>query len=165
MRLRGGPVYTASEPGDDRDDPNLEAGVSPERTGSRRARFVALSVALTGDPELPAVLATAYLKRLDRAHPGDVDKLLVAYEAGLAAGEHELQAIQDRVVDDAARWSTAREVVSIWLTSRLPGVDLAGPEVVPPEQYFQGRLWVTIQAHPPGLSGGYFGHWRYEPDS
>ena len=34
-----------------------------------------------------------------------------------------------------------------------------------PEEYFSGLAWKIIGAHPPGLSGGYFGHWRYRPDN
>jgi hypothetical protein len=34
-----------------------------------------------------------------------------------------------------------------------------------PEEYFSGLAWQIIGAHPPGLSGGYFGHWRYRPDN
>jgi hypothetical protein len=33
-----------------------------------------------------------------------------------------------------------------------------------PATYFGALLWPVIGAHPPGLSGGYFGHWRYLPD-
>jgi hypothetical protein len=34
-----------------------------------------------------------------------------------------------------------------------------------PEQYFRGMMWSVIRAHPPALSGGYFGYWRYPPEN
>ena len=30
--------------------------------------------------------------------------------------------------------------------------------------YFEAAVWRVIQAHPPALSGGYFGHWHYPPE-
>jgi hypothetical protein len=33
------------------------------------------------------------------------------------------------------------------------------------EEYFSGLAWLIIGAHVPGLSGGYFGHWRYRPEN
>ena len=39
------------------------------------------------------------------------------------------------------------------------------PEGGRPEHYFAGLFWRVIEAHPPGLSGGYFGHWTYPPDN
>lgn len=32
------------------------------------------------------------------------------------------------------------------------------------EDYFEAVLPRVIQAHPKGLSGGYFGHWHYPPE-
>jgi hypothetical protein len=32
------------------------------------------------------------------------------------------------------------------------------------EDYFEALLPRVIQAHPRGLSGGYFGHWHYPPE-
>lgn len=33
------------------------------------------------------------------------------------------------------------------------------------EEYYEGLIWKAIRAHPLGLSGGYFGHWKYEPEN
>ena len=33
-----------------------------------------------------------------------------------------------------------------------------------PEDYFDSLIWRAALAHPKGLSGGYFGHWRYPPE-
>ena len=126
---------------------------------------MALSIALTGDADLPADLAASYLRRLDTNHPHELDALLAAFESGLSPTGDEQEAITTRVVVDEALWTTAREIISIWMTSRLPRVDAVSPEIVAPEEYFQGRLWTSIRAHPQGLSGGYFGHWHYEPES
>ena len=36
--------------------------------------------------------------------------------------------------------------------------------IASPEDYFESVVWKVIQAHPPGLSGGYYGHWHYPPE-
>jgi hypothetical protein len=28
-------------------------------------------------------------------------------------------------------------------------------------RHFRGRFWQLVGGHPPGLSGGYYGHWTY----
>ena len=33
-----------------------------------------------------------------------------------------------------------------------------------PEDHFESLMWRAVQAHPPALSGGYFGHWHYPPE-
>lgn len=33
-----------------------------------------------------------------------------------------------------------------------------------PENHFESLMWRAVGAHPPGLSGGYFGHWHYPPE-
>lgn len=33
-----------------------------------------------------------------------------------------------------------------------------------PENHFESLMWRAALAHPPGLSGGYFGHWHYPPE-
>jgi hypothetical protein len=138
--------------------------VAPRSPRSRRARFMALSTALTGDADLPSDLAASYVRRLDAHHPDELDALLGAFESGLTSSGDEREAIATHVITDDALWSTAHEVISIWMTSRLPRVDAVAPETVAPEEYFQSRLWSAIRAHPQGLSGGYFGYWHYEPE-
>lgn len=65
----------------------------------------------------------------------------------------------------------ARSIVYALYTGMLPDVEGAEvrtgvrhPPIPAPEDHFESVLWRTIQAHPPGLSGGYFGHWHYPPE-
>ena len=94
---------------------------------SRRARFMALSTALTGDADLPSDLAASYVRRLDAHHPDELDALLGAFESGLTSSGDEREAIATHVIADEALWSTAREVISIWMTSRLPASTRSRP--------------------------------------
>jgi hypothetical protein len=66
----------------------------------------------------------------------------------------------------------ARAITYFLYTGLLPeanGSDLdpkadKKPEIQLPDDYFEAVLWRVILAHPPGLSGGYFGHWHYPPE-
>jgi hypothetical protein len=32
------------------------------------------------------------------------------------------------------------------------------------DQYYRALVWEAIGAHPPTLSNGYYGHWKYPPE-
>ncbi|MBC2845075.1 hypothetical protein [Winogradskyella flava] len=34
-----------------------------------------------------------------------------------------------------------------------------------PVPYYNGLVWKAIRAHPLGLTGGYFGYWKYKPEN
>tara|TARA_R110001599_G_scaffold227931_2_gene427017 strand:+ start:1984 stop:2394 length:411 start_codon:yes stop_codon:yes gene_type:complete len=34
-----------------------------------------------------------------------------------------------------------------------------------PVGYYSALIWPSIKAHPIGLTGGYFGHWKYIPEN
>ncbi len=74
---------------------------------SRRARFMALSTASTGDADLPSDLAASYVRRLDAHHPDELDALLGVFESGLTSSGDEREAIATDVIADEALWSTA----------------------------------------------------------
>jgi hypothetical protein len=65
------------------------------------------------------------------------------------------------------------KATTYWLyTGVFPGESVKGvvggtqpkPMIASPEDYFESVVWKVIQAHPPGLSGGYYGHWHYPPE-
>jgi hypothetical protein len=62
---------------------------------------------------------------------------------------------------------TVCQIILLWYTSAMWD-NLNIPPVMrysTPEEYFSGLAWRIMGAHVPGLSGGYFGHWRYRPDN
>jgi hypothetical protein len=75
--------------------------------------------------------------------------------------------VGQKMLADAGLRSTLCQIVLLWYTSALrdnesdPLVLRYGSE----QAYFGGLVWRILGAHPPGLSGGYFGHWRYRPDN
>jgi len=112
--------------------------------------FLDVSRRLTGLTVLPTFLAREYRARIVAAHGDDV----------LA---RVLSASDDELTTEATLRAVAEDIVMLWYASAT--VDERGVFVFGTlGQYFSSQLWQVIRAHPPGLSGGYMGHWRYPPE-
>lgn len=122
-------------------------------------RFLRLSEALVGESPLDAALAGPYLERIQATAEGaDLEALLDEYDAIVAAGGDVDAAITMRIMGHDELRRLARVIIVLWYLGEIGG---GGPA----EHYFQGLFWKVVSAHPPGLSGGYFGHWAYPPDN
>jgi hypothetical protein len=80
-----------------------------------------------------------------------------------------MQEIGQRIMNDAGLGPLAQQIIVLWYTSALHTKDEKGNDLwdfpEDPNQYFGGLVWSVIHAHPLGLSGGYFGHWKYPPEN
>lgn len=124
--------------------------------------FMAASRILTGIEELPVRLSDAYQKRLvDTNHATALDSLLAQFEALPNDPERPSKLIA-LVLQDPTLRVVAEQIVFLWYTSAT----LANKQLIfgTADEYFSSQLWTVIRAHPPALSGGYMGHWRYLPE-
>jgi hypothetical protein len=82
-----------------------------------------------------------------------------------------LDQVKKQIVANDSLRPTVCQVILLWYTSTVQDNLGMQPPAAPvmrfgtQEEYFSGLAWTIIGAHPPGLSGGYFGHWRYRPDN
>lgn len=134
---------------------------SPERM---LAQFIELSQILTGC-ELDVEQGSAHFERLlSTPLVPSIQDVLKRFER---LPKRSAAEVQRKLVADAALRPTLCQIVLLWYTSALrdsesdPSVLRYGSE----QEYFGGLVWRILGAHPPGLSGGYFGHWRYRPDN
>jgi hypothetical protein len=128
-------------------------------------RFAVVSEALTGWSGLDRVLAAEYLTRIRATGPAsDLPRLLQAYDASRSSRSDPDRAFADAVFGDEALRALCIEIILLWYLGEVhePNKPVVGGH---PEHYYRGLLWPTIRAHPPALSGGYFGHWAYPPDN
>jgi hypothetical protein len=125
---------------------------APEPTGAQR-----FCCALSGVDGVSERFADAAVDRSRRRFGDDVvDRLLRAFaDGGVDAVRRHPQV------------GAARALTYFLYTGLLP--DESGRPV--PDQteldeadYFEAVMWRAIQAHPRGLSGGYYGHWHYPPE-
>jgi hypothetical protein len=72
------------------------------------------------------------------------------------------RATDSQIMSDPALRGLAKAIIVLWYTADLVDDTTSGPTE---EQYFAALVWPVARAHPPGLSGGYFGHWTYPPDN
>jgi hypothetical protein len=128
------------------------------------AAFGRLSEILTGFEGLDPRMIASFATRLAGAtFHADFNRLLCRFaEIEAANALHDVpQALNDLMASDAVLRSVAQQIIYLWyLSAELDG---AAWRFGSPEEYSGALLWRAIGAHPPALSGGYMGHWRYPP--
>jgi hypothetical protein len=140
---------------------------TPKRRASKKegalSLFVELSSVLIGQPADPATARRhfATLQGASKDHP--LGPVFQRFRAVKAAGGDIVQGVKDRLVNDAALGPLVKTVMSLWFTGQQAGQ--GAPVFASQDDYFQALMWSCVGAHPPALSDGYFGHWRYPPDT
>jgi len=133
--------------------------------------FLALSRILTGVEELDADLGRQYFDRLNSGPwSPSLSEILNRFQE--SRGETDvIDRVKKLIVADDSLRPTVCQIILLWYTSTVQDNFGMQPPASPvmrfgtQEEYFSGLAWAIIGAHPPGLSGGYFGHWRYRPDN
>lgn len=129
------------------------------------AAFLRLSRELTGVAALEEDLAPGLLERIQATSEGAaLRRLLDTYRDIETAGDDRPRLIRERILGDPELEPLARMAILLWYTGDLQTEDEDKPPLAA-EHHFAGVLWAIARAHPPGLSGGYFGHWTYPPDN
>lgn len=106
---------------------------------------------LGGFDDVSARFAKAATDDLVRRFGTDlVDSLVAKYDA---EGVH--------AVVTEKKWQPHIRALLIFLYTGF-GADQARTDT--PENHYESLMWRAALAHPPALSGGYFGHWSYPPD-
>jgi hypothetical protein len=130
--------------------------------------FVALSRVLTGVEKIDENLARQYLDRL-RSTPFEpfLRQVLDRFRR-LKGGATLVSQVKQQIVEDDTLRPTICQIILLWYTSGMQDQNPTNPGALrygTQEEYFSGLAWSIVGAHVPGLSGGYFGHWRYRPDN
>jgi hypothetical protein len=129
--------------------------------------FLALSRVLTGIENLDAELARQYLDRLTSAPFEPVLHQILECFRGLKNDATLADQVKQKILGSDGFRPAVCQIVLLWYTSAMQD-NLQTPAAMrygTQEEYFSGLAWQVIGAHVPGLSGGYFGHWRYRPDN
>jgi hypothetical protein len=129
--------------------------------------FIALSRILTGVEHLDAQLASQYLDRLASSPYDPTLRQVLDRFRKLPNNPTLIDQVKQQILSDDNLRPTICQIILLWYTSamrdnsNLPIALRYGTQ----EEYFSGLAWRIMGAHVPGLSGGYFGHWRYRPDN
>ncbi|MBD0256276.1 MAG: hypothetical protein ICV83_11205 [Cytophagales bacterium] len=122
---------------------------------------------VTGFDDLPADIGQGYHTKM-MAADGYKDCLPVLL--ALAAQCATTEALLDRA--DHEQKACCKGLVFLWYAAELISWASANSQLLdknrmPPaeNEYYSGLIWRAIRAHPLALSGGYYGHWKYEPEN
>jgi hypothetical protein len=144
----------------------------PARYESMLDDFMALSRVLTGVEDLDVTLGRQYLDRLVSSPLQVQLSAILERFREFKKDEKLVEQVKAKIVEVDSLRATVCQIILLWYTSTVQdnlGIDPPAPSLSfrygTPEEYFSGLVWKIIGAHPPGLSGGYFGHWRYRPDN
>lgn len=129
--------------------------------------FLALSRILTGVTNLDSAIGNQYFDRLMSSQFQPYLTEILRRFRQIDPGPRATQDVRKNIVLDDELRPTISQIILLWYTSAMRDSGSAslslrfGTE----EAYFSGLVWWIIGAHPLGLSGGYFGHWRYRPEN
>jgi hypothetical protein len=122
--------------------------------------FLRLSEALTAETTLAVDLADAYFKRAGADLGAGFSALLDRFAAATAGGANPVDVIRTQILPDEKLGPAARTVLLLWYIGGIQNA--AGDwEMQSADQYYRALVWEAVGAHPPTLSNGYFGHWKY----
>lgn len=122
--------------------------------GTDRLRL-AICREISGFDDVSERFARSAFSRLEARH----GTAAVEEMAGQYADHGPSRWFTDPAAESDRSCVIARELLGYLYTAELPDSD----EVVE-EDYFESLIWRAALAHPPALSGGYFGYWRYPPE-
>jgi Membrane bound FAD containing D-sorbitol dehydrogenase len=129
--------------------------------------FLALSQILTGVEALDAELGRGYLERLTSG-PFDPSIRRILERFREMKGDVDIvHRVKEEILAEDDLRPAVCQIILLWYTSAMQDT----PDTPPvlrygtQEEYFSGLAWQIMGAHVPGLSGGYFGHWRYRPEN
>lgn len=130
-----------------------------------RAQFLRLSKDLVGLDISPRLAESLLARFRETVSMAQLNRLQVVVEKLPADPKQREAAIEARIMDVPTLRKLAKTIIVLWYTGDLLNTKKGKVSDVPEEHYFSGQMWVVARAHPPGLSGGYFGHWAYPPDN
>jgi len=133
---------------------------SRPKSRDRFDTFLQLSRVLTAEATLPVDLANAYFTRAERQLGPPLGALLDRFAALVDGGGDPVEIVRTQILLDAAHGPAARTVLLLWY---LGGIQNAAGDwdMESADQYYRALVWDAIGAHPPTLSNGYYGHWKY----
>jgi hypothetical protein len=129
--------------------------------------FLELSILLTGYDNLRPEIALIYFNQLEKVYGKDFLGLLRVFESLQKDKQPIVQSFEKKIWKIPAQQAICQSIVRIWYNANLSVTvnNVTTTWVAPNEAYYEALLWKTVQAHPPALSGGYFGYWRYPPEN
>jgi hypothetical protein len=144
--------------------PKSPPGNSTASEAGQHSSFLRLSSVLTGEKTLDADLVSQYFERARGQLGPKLDALIARFEELVAGGQDPVKAVGEKIIPSPDHGPSTRLVLLLWYIGGIQ--NSAGDwQMQSADQYYRALVWKAIGAHPPTLSNGYFGHWKYPPES
>ena len=130
--------------------------------------FHSLSLFLTGEKALDPEIGKQYAARVSATSAGvHLKELLDVWSQISANGPPTKEVFAAKVLGNADLAPVVQEMIQLWFIGAIFDTTGDRPKWIygTPQQFFSALVWPLIGSHPPALSGGYHGHWRYPPDN
>ncbi|MEX3986193.1 hypothetical protein AB4Y45_45880 [Paraburkholderia sp. EG287A] len=132
---------------------------------SELALFSELSLILTDEPMIAASTAGRHLATVKQYVGQDrLDAVLAQFSALKAAGGDLVAAVGSDLINSGGFGPVAKAIVLIWFAG-VPDLSPGAPGPASEADFFESLVWSAIGVHPPAYSDGYYGSWRYPPDT
>jgi len=126
--------------------------------------FARLSSVLTGKNLPNDDLAKAYFARIRAESAPGLEALLKRFAALETSNKDIERGVREKIMLDPKLGATAKRILLLWYAGGLPDNN-RNWAIESAEHYYRALVWDAIAAHPPTLSNGYYGHWKYPPES
>ena len=135
---------------------------------TRLGAFYHLSTLLTGFDDLPVKTSEGYYAKLSI-----VDGYTEHLESLITLAINLFDVVELMKYTSDEQKICCKGIVFLWYTSECLTWTSAKNNILDKnrennpteEEYYSALLWRAIRAHPPALSGGYYGYWKYEPEN
>jgi len=125
--------------------------------------FLRLSQALTAC-ELDPVLAGTYFVRGQQAFGAQFEALINQFETLTSQVRTPAFVIRQHIFPDPTLGPIAKAILLLWYIGAIQNTSTGDWQIESADDYYRALVWDAIGAHPPTLSNGYFGHWKYPPE-
>jgi len=139
---------------------------------NQKELFLEVSILLTGFEDLRSKISDEYYDRISVKYSDQLNDFLAVYDS---CGSKSLDELKAKIGKSKDLKTMATLVIYLWYTSELLRHEyISDSENKPknpessdatPEQYYNSLVWRSARAHVKGLSGGYFGYWKYKPEN
>ena len=134
--------------------------------------FFQYSTLVSGMDNLSPGLSKVYFEvfEKDPVVQKDFIRLLDQFQLLIKPGADLEKEVQKKILTDPGLVAVTLLIVKLWYLGIIPSLT-ADPKNTEPLKgggyYFhhEALIWKIAQAHPAGLSGGYYGYWSYKPEN
>lgn len=135
---------------------------------NKKHQFFQLSQWLTGYEALDRGVSDEYYNDLYEEYKDELTSLIEWYSDTMDIAH--LNSSQNQLLNAILYlWYTSELIqkseLSVFNDSEVTRFNKRESNSKSPNGYYEGLVWKAAKAHPIGLTGGYFGYWRYRPEN